>query len=325
MRFRAGAAPGCCNRHAHCRWGCGWAPWGALTRVTRTADIAASYVKFVEGAGAQAVPIQFYESDANITAMVKGVNGVLFPGGGTSLAASGKFFQSLHTAYNAVLDANAGGEHVPLWATCLGFEALMLLASGLNYSVLHAGFDSWNLPLPLDFAVDPKRTELFQGAPDSLLAALEKENVTMNNHHSGINVDAFRGNANLTRTLRMVSSNAGRQGKMFVSTVEGVHLPIFGVQWHPEKNAYEWTPRENIPHSEAAVSVMQWVADRFVQHARRNDRGFGAAEMGHLIYNWSPRFTGSQGSDFTQEYQWPVPQDKRAALFNTPPGPVFRV
>lgn len=240
-------------------------------------------------------------------------------------AASGKFFQALQTVYKAVLDANAGGEHVPLWATCLGFEALMLLASGLDYSVLHAGFDSWNLPLPLDFVVNPKQTNLFQGAPDSLLAALEKENVTMNNHKSGIDVSAFRGNANLTRTLRMVSRNTGRQGKVFVSTVEGLHLPIFGTQWHPEKNAYEWTPRENIPHTGAAVDVMQWVANRLVQNARQNARSFGSSEPDRLIYNWSPVYTARQCSDFTQEYQWPVPKDKLAAVLDVPPGPVFRV
>lgn len=41
--------------------------------------------------------------------------------------------------------------------------------------------------------------------------------------------------------------------------------PIYGVQWHPEKNGFEWDTDENIPHSEQAVAVMQAMANFFVQ------------------------------------------------------------
>ena len=40
--------------------------------------------------------------------------------------------------------------------------------------------------------------------------------------------------------------------------------PIYGTQWHPEKNVFEWTTKEGINHSEHAVMIAQTAANFFV-------------------------------------------------------------
>ena len=79
-----------------------------------------------------------------------------------------------------------------------------------------------------------------------------------------------------------------------------------GTQWHPEKNAFEWNPKESIPHSANAVNVMQWVANFFMSEARKNDHHFESveAETKALIYNYRTTFTDA---GFTEEYIWPQP------------------
>jgi gamma-glutamyl hydrolase len=49
-----------------------------------------------------------------------------------------------------------------------------------------------------------------------------------------------------------------RGGNTFVSTIEHVKAPIWGVQWHPEKNMFEWNPNEVINHSKDAILAMQY-------------------------------------------------------------------
>ena len=44
--------------------------------------------------------------------------------------------------------------------------------------------------------------------------------------------------------------------------------PFYAVQWHPEKNNFEWTTKEEIPHSEHAVAVSQLTADFLVQEGQ---------------------------------------------------------
>ena len=48
----------------------------------------------------------------------------------------------------------------------------------------------------------------------------------------------------------ILSLNADEDGLEFISSFEAKDFPIFGTQFHPEKNAYEWAPsRPGIPHS----------------------------------------------------------------------------
>ena len=76
-----------------------------------------------------------------------------------------------------------------------------------------------------------------------------------------------------------------RNGVEFVSTMEGIFFPFFissqslfsspflpgnkypfyAVQWHPEKNGFEWTTKEGINHSEHAITIMQMAANFLVQ------------------------------------------------------------
>lgn len=81
--------------------------------------IAASYVKWVEGAGARAVPL-FYErwDQTAMLKMLHSVNGVLLPGGGAEF--KGAYWDALQTLFNYAKDANADGVHFPIWGTCLG-------------------------------------------------------------------------------------------------------------------------------------------------------------------------------------------------------------
>ena len=52
-------------------------------------------------------------------------------------------------------------------------------------------------------------------------------------------------------------------GKEYVSTVVAKHYPFVAMQWHPEKNSYEWGS-PNIPHSAAAVQLAQAVSLAFI-------------------------------------------------------------
>lgn len=49
--------------------------------------------------------------------------------------------------------------------------------------------------------------------------------------------------------------------------------PIYGTQWHPEKNAFEWT-RDYIPHSASAVKTTFYTAEFFVSEGKQSFFGF---------------------------------------------------
>ncbi|XP_076443116.1 gamma-glutamyl hydrolase-like [Babylonia areolata] len=251
--------------------------------------IPATYVKYLQQAGARVVPVRAGEPDDYYTDLFSKLNGVLFPGGGVSLTES-QYARTGRILYNLTLQAFDGsGEVFPLWGTCLGFELLNTITAGKN---LLQKTDAENITLPLDFAPGFRHSRMMGQIPQDVLNYLTNEPVTQNEHQYGMLVDVFDKTTALRKFYRILSTNVGRKGKKFVSTFEAFRYPIYGVQWHPEKNAFNWNPHYVINHSEHAVRVAQHFANFLVGEARKSSHRFPSveAETAALIDNFNPVF-----------------------------------
>lgn len=111
---------------------------------------------------------------------------------------------------------------------------------------------------------------------------------------------------NLDSEWRVMSVNKDWNGMEFISTIEHVNYPFYGVQFHPEKNLYEWVLNKNISHSSNAILASQYFAQFFINEARKSDHHFDNAknEDNHVIYNFPATFTGAKGSAFEQSYMF---------------------
>lgn len=267
---------------------------------TNKTYIAASYVKYIESAGARVIPILLHQNDSYHDEIFNGVNGILFPGGSSALNDStysdiGKLY------YNKAVQANDRGDYFPIWGTCLGFELLSyFLANETNILVPCQADD---ISLPLTIPDDYSSSRLWDELPIDVFQYLVNYPVTSNFHHFCLTIEEFN-KAKLQTKARILSTNRDRNNLEFISTIELKHYPIYGVQWHPEKNNFEWSTKEtSIPHSYEAVRVAQHMANFFVNEARKNTHRFAnqAAEQKHLIYNYMANYTGKK-SNFEQMY-----------------------
>lgn len=272
-----------------------------------TSYLAASYPKWIEGGGAQVVPVHYELGGDELRALVRQLNGVLFTGGGASLAAGAPYMVAAQTVYDEVATINAAGTYLPLWGTCMGFEAVVI-AQARNSSVLQSGFNSENLTLALDATPLAKGSVLFDprraGAADAL-QVMATQNVTMNNHQDGITPARFAATPALASYFDVLATNRDRNGTEFVSLIEGKSGFVFASQFHPEKNVYEWDANEVIQHTGPAVRSMQYLAETLVGFARQNNNRFAtpAALNKALIYGTPAVYTGDVSS-FTQAYFW---------------------
>jgi len=270
--------------------------------------LAASYVKWMESAGARVVPIPFNVGKDRLKTLFQSVNGLLFPGGGTGLDAT-PYMHTLEYLFELALEDNNKGIHFPIWATCLGFEAVnAIVARDIN--ILTWGYDSHNISLPLELLPAASTSKMFSGAPNGILNSFGSKPVTMNNHQGGVLPDKWKTNKYLTDFFDLLSVNKDKKGKPFVSTIEGKKYPIYATQWHPEKQAFEFKANEMMNHSFESVIANQWVANFFVNEARKNNHHFESAaeEAKALIYSYSPVYTGLHGSDFAQTYYFTNPK-----------------
>ncbi|KAL9646878.1 hypothetical protein ABK040_013738 [Willaertia magna] len=270
--------------------------------------LAASYVKFLESAGARVVPIEYDLPESELRKIFESVNGVLFPGGGTALTENGKFTKYLHSQSLFVQWSKEAFErnndYFPIWGTCLGMESLSIVLANDPY--LLSNFDSHNVSLPLNFTMPtnklPHESKIFNKCPENIINILANQAVTLNNHFYGVEIPKW--NQKLNGECTLLSTNKDKVGKEFISLYEHKRYPFYGSQFHPEKAAFEWFAIENINHSFDSVIANQYFGMFFVNECRKNFHRFKDAkeEERYLIYNYHPVFTGAEGNEFIQIY-----------------------
>ena len=281
--------------------------------------LIASYVKWVEAGGSRVVPIRSTASAAERASLFASINGLLIPGGDDTTLTHWDD-NAYNNATRAWLDlawtANRAGDPFAVWATCQGFEQLAVFASSEPTDaagVLDTDIDAEALFLPLRWDPPgapgpPAASQLFRGAPPSVVDALGRANVTANFHTWGLPPSAVAKDAKLAAAFRVLATGVGRQRKPFVALLESAEgYPIFGSQFHPEKNAFEWSL--GLPpdaQTEAAVLAMQYLAARFVASARNSTHTFASEEdlRRALIYRQAPVYTGGSGGPAGEAGPW---------------------
>eukprot|EP01018_Ginkgo_biloba_P005517 Gb_15368 [translate_table: standard] len=274
---------------------------GKISRESHVSYIAASYVKFVEAGGARAVPFIYNEPEEILEQKFQAVNGLIFTGG---TAKSGPYYQMIKKLFERALEENDKGEYFPVYAVCLGFEILSMIVSQ-NLNILEK-FDAENSPSTLFFESDAVRnTSIFKWFPSDILNKLSSKPLVMQNHKFGISPERMSTDAGLSSFFKLLTTSFDKSNKTYVSTVEAYKYPVTAVQWHPEKNTFEWEI-PTIPHSAEAVQVTQSVANFVVSEARKSShRPTFQQEEEYIIYNYFPAYSGKIGGSFDQVYIFP--------------------
>ncbi|XP_041065410.1 gamma-glutamyl hydrolase isoform X1 [Carcharodon carcharias] len=260
--------------------------------------IAAPYVKYLESAGCRVVPVRLNLTNDEYEKIFYSINGIIFPGGSSDLKTSA-FAKAAKKFYELALKAFDAGDYFPIWGTCLGLQLLSVLTAGKN---LLTNTDSENIALALNLTNAAASSKMFQKFPPDVYQALCNEPLTGNFHSFSISVKAFLEDEKLSKFYSILSTNNDRKGVEFVSTMEGILYPFYGVQWHPEVNRFQWQRNLAFPHSPNAVKVSYFLSDFFVNEARKNFHHFKslAEEEATLIYNYSPRYVPT--SSYIQVY-----------------------
>ena len=266
------------------------------------AYIAASYVKWVEAAGARVVPIPWFIDPAALDRLMPLLNGFVFPGGGVhffSGSALSPYGRVTKQIFDHVVTSFAAGESVPLWGTCLGHEMIMTHGANQDPTIDQAGYSTENVSLPLNFTAAAWSSRLWGTASADIINTLATTPSTINLHDFGISPSRFNASVPLSSRFSILSTNLDLNGREFVSSTEGrMGLPIFTTQFHPEKIQFEWWASEQLDHNEDAMIANAWTARVLVHAARNNGRSFANIddEARALIYNWSPLYTGNPGA-----------------------------
>ncbi|GFQ98474.1 gamma-glutamyl hydrolase [Trichonephila clavata] len=259
--------------------------------------LLASYVKFLELAGARVVPIWVHKPRSYYEDIMNNINGVLFPGGGNLLGGSG-YSRAGQIIFDIANKMNDKGDFFPLWGTCLGFELLHYLVAQKLWMKACAAQD---IATNLEFVKGYKDSRLFQNLETSLDNAMKNESVVIHYHRWCLTPQNYT-LSGLDKYFKVLALNQDSRNVSFVSIVEAYKYPYYGVSFHPEKVLFEWIlskTHQHIPHNLDAIRVSQYFANFFVNEARKSLHQFPSKQVEDavLIYNYNPVFTGQFGTN----------------------------
>ncbi|XP_050421608.1 gamma-glutamyl hydrolase A-like [Adelges cooleyi] len=270
--------------------------WSVLTKSNpelplSTTYIASSYVKSVEASGGRVIPVFTNRSLMYYTEVVMQVNGILIPGGGADFTTDYGIGRSVDMIFKVAKIINTAGDYFPILGICLGFE-LLLLSSNKGVSPLtKCRCNNLNTPLNLISDMEAKSV-LFQTMPNDIKDILLSEPVTAN-HHGWCMTRKNLTSTGLDSFWNAITINNDKDGLEFISTIEGIKYPFIGLQFHPEKNAYEWERGD--PHNWDAIITARYFYDFFLNKCRKNKHKYFSKKKlkRDLIYNYQQTYVGN--------------------------------
>lgn len=263
---------------------------------------ASSYVKFVEMSGAQVVPIFAFSETSEILSLLGKINGVLFTGGTTELNINDRWTKNADAIVKFAKEENDKGRKFPIWATCLGFQLMTYLTGGYKNPLTRVMGDS-AIVMPIN--ITAPHSYLFSAMTPTQINKMTKGGgVLYYNHNWAVTLHTFNNNQLLKNFWNVTATATSRGDNVdFVTTVEAKQYPFFGVQFHPEKNLFEW--KVYADRSRDGIEAIQTMSNLFVDIARASPNRFSSPdEFAKLsIYNYQTH--QSDHASFTEIYIFP--------------------
>lgn len=264
-----------------------------------------NYVKWLEAAGAEVVPIHPWLNDKDLDTILSKVNGVYFQGGSTTLRLDSPYVITASKILTRIIqEKDLKDNALPLFATCQGFELLHVLVSGSS-SVLET-FSSWNITSNLEISTDINKTsKLFSLFTDQDVLNMKARPLTAEFHRFGISLDGYNMFRDLEAFFVQTSFAFDNNNKFYIASVEAREYPVFALQFHPEKTSFDRLDSDNIPQGIEAVRISQNFVNLFVNVARTNKNSMTEEDKKNfgLINSFEKDFVVTESSSIIYSYK----------------------
>lgn len=222
--------------------------------------VASSYIKYVEATGSQTLIIPWDMPWGEMVPILENTHGIILPGGNAEIIKQNPYMDKIKKVLNWVKERNDKGFYYFVLGICMGYEQ-MLISEAEDHDVLESGFNHYDkTPVNIPDIQIIKESKFFNNLSvldlREALDVLSGPKNILYAHGDGISLEAYKKNPLLTNNTNLIGSST-YNGKEFVAMLENNRYPLFSMQFHPEKNAWEKkrVPYVNLNRSKATVDT----------------------------------------------------------------------
>jgi gamma-glutamyl hydrolase len=150
-----------------------------------------------------------------------------------------QYMKTAKALIESAVRRNKMGEYFPVWGTCHGMQTLIMVLGGMALNGSELATTDSEYPHTVSLSISPsswfnsRMTKLF--TPEFRRYITDKdEGHILFKHQYAIAPKEFYASRVLPNIFRVISTTLDRDGKTYVSAIEGRQLPFYGVQFHPE-------------------------------------------------------------------------------------------
>lgn len=150
----------------------------------------------------------------NYTKYINRINGFVIPGtynGNTNFLLKHKFIDSVIEYVILCIQKN-----IPIWGVCFGFQVLLYIIGNITLK---------KYPAKGMYPIYIHKSKIFTS-----------NQMTLHNHTYGISVNDFKNNVELSTFYNISATSIDDNNKEYVAGIEAKKYPIYGTQWHSEKD-----------------------------------------------------------------------------------------
>ena len=236
--------------------------------------VAGSYVDWVGTGGAMPVLIPYDLERSKLLNILENIDGMLFPGGAAILkkradeTKPSSYQDTADFVYRWSMEQNNKGRYFPIWATCLGWENLLISEAGKT-SALECDLEDEHTSHSVEFTPELDRSDFYKEVGLDRTKAVWKTNAMYYTHSCGIRASSFHANSQLSAGFKLLGTSKNAKGVEFVASVEHKKYPFWATQWHPEKNMFERAEAYSfLDRSGTTLELMHSIINTFTQDIR---------------------------------------------------------
>jgi len=211
-----------------------------------------------------------------------------------------KFARTIHFFVNKSIEATKNGDHFPIFGVCLGLEGIISryekdLNNRQYLRRVNLSFEEYldGVGVMTEYL---KTSKMFSGFSD---IGLLKERIFFYHHIYCIDYDNVM--RDLSHLIRPLSYFFDESGKRYITSLEFIDYPFYGIQFHPEKISYEW--KVEINRTKEAITAAFDLIYPFVQECKKSPHTFNQSLFNQLTIYRFP--TSDNSSIYNSVYAIP--------------------